>query len=205
MSPAETPAHPVPDALATAKTEARRQARAARCALSADSCAGAARAAAASLLALPEAAGTPVVLAYGATPEELDPALALAALRERGCEIAYPRIEAPGVLGVHVVGDERDLVDGPFGLRQPAPDAPRVDRTAIDVVIVPGVAFDLDGRRLGYGGGYYDRLLPQLRPDCVRIGYAFDEQVVELIPAEDHDERVDIVVTPTRVVRPLDL
>ena len=56
--------------------------------------------------------------------------------------------------------------------------------------------------RLGYGGGYYDRLLPCLRPDCLRIGVAFDEQLLAEIPAEEHDEIVDIIVTQTRVMRP---
>ena len=66
-------------------------------------------------------------------------------------------------------------------------------------MIVPGVAFDETGARLGYGGGYFDRLLPMLRADCARIGVAFDEQVLAEIPAEEHDAHVDVVVTPTRV------
>jgi 5-formyltetrahydrofolate cyclo-ligase len=64
------------------------------------------------------------------------------------------------------------------------------------------VAFDETGARLGYGGGYFDRLLPMLRADCARIGVAFDEQVLSEIPAEEHDAHVDVVVTPTRVLRP---
>jgi 5-formyltetrahydrofolate cyclo-ligase len=71
-----------------------------------------------------------------------------------------------------------------------------------DAILLPGIAFDKRGMRLGYGGGYYDRLLPQCRPACVRIGIGFDEQLLAEIPAEDHDEHVDIVVTPSRVIRP---
>lgn len=141
------------------------------------------------------------VLAYAALPNEIDPAPAIWRLRARGATIAYPRIESPGILGLHLVEHELELVAGPFGLAQPNEHALRASREAIDAVIVPGVAFDEHGRRLGYGGGYYDRLLPTLRPDCVRIGIAFDEQLLPEIPAEEHDAHVSIVITPSRVIR----
>jgi len=154
------------------------------------------------LLALPELAAVQTVLAHAALPNELDPLPAIWLLRKRGVRIAYPRIEAPGVLDLHFVDHEFDLVPGPFGLAQPTAHAPRTPHTLIDAVIVPGVAFDERGTRLGYGGGYYDRLLPMCRPDCVRIGVAFDEQLLAHIPAEDHDASMDVIVTPTRVLRP---
>jgi len=153
------------------------------------------------LLELPELANVGVILAYAALPAEIDPLPAVARLRRRGVKIAYPRIEAPGVLGIHLVDHELDLIAGPFGLAQPSEHSPRAPLSAIDAIIVPGVAFDQGGSRLGYGGGYYDRLLPTLRYDCVRIGFAFDEQVLAVIPAEEHDELVDVIVTQSRVVR----
>ena len=153
------------------------------------------------LLELPELHSARIVLAYAALPNEIDPAHAIWRLRARGAGIAYPRIESPGVLGLHLVGHELELVAGPFGLAQPSQHAPRASRETIDAVIVPGVAFDEHGLRLGYGGGYYDRLLPTLRADCVRIGIAFDEQLLPEIPAEEHDARVSIVVTPSGVIR----
>lgn len=156
------------------------------------------------LLLLPELHQVRVVLAYAALPSEIDPAPAIWRLRARGAAVAYPRIESPGVLGLHLVGHELELVAGPFGLAQPSEHAPRAARDSIDVVILPGVAFDERGRRLGYGGGYYDRLLPTLRPDCIRIGVAFDEQLLPEIPAEEHDANVAIVVTPSRVIRASD-
>ena len=103
---------------------------------------------------------------------------------------------------MHLHHDEVDLDDGPYGLRQPKEDAPRVLLDSVDAVLVPGVAFDETGARLGYGGGYYDRLLPQLRPDCKTIGISYDEQLLTSIPGEAHDVAVSIVVTPTRVLRP---
>ena len=190
------------DALVAAKCAARARAREARDALDRPTCKEASAAAALLLLELPEAAFIGLLLAYAALPAEIDPLPAVSAMRRRGAKIAYPRIEAPGVLGVHLVDHELDLVAGPFGLAQPRPQAPQASRVHIDAVIVPGVAFDERGLRLGYGGGYYDRLLPTLAPTCLRIGFAFDEQVLAEIPTEEHDEHVDIIVTQTRVIRP---
>jgi len=197
--PAEKPA--APDDVAAAKHAARKRARETRACLDVAVCREHAVSIAQHLLALPELGGVTTMLTYAALPAELDPALAIDALRARGVRIAYPRIEAPGLLGLHLVDDEGALVLGPLSIRQPAQDMPRVGHDEIDAVIIPGVAFDARGARLGYGGGYYDRLLPVVRPECTRIGVAFDEQILPIIPAEEHDEHVDIVVTPTQVIR----
>lgn len=197
--PAENPAL---DPIAAAKHAARQRAREARECLDLTTCREHAASIAALLLELSELGGARTVLTYAAMPAELDPSLAIDALRARGVRVAYTRIEAPGILGIHAVDDETHLVPGPLSIRQPSADSPRVAHDEIDAVIVPGVAFDETGARLGYGGGYFDRLLPMLRADCPRIGIAFDEQLVPEIPAEEHDEHVDIVVTPTRVIRP---
>lgn len=186
-----------------AKHAARGRAREARCALDAEACHDYAAAAAERLIALPAFAIARLVLAYGASEEEIDPAPAVALLRRRGIAIAFPRVESPGELGLHLVARAEDLCAGMFGIREPAADAPRVSPAAVDAVIVPGVAFDEDCWRLGYGGGYYDRLLPMLREECARVGLAYDEQVVDRIPSEEHDVRLDAVVTPTRVITPL--
>ncbi|MFN6934263.1 MAG: 5-formyltetrahydrofolate cyclo-ligase, partial [Tsuneonella sp.] len=90
-----------------------------------------------------------------------------------------------------------DLEDGPFGL-QPAPDAEEVRP---DVLFIPLVAFSPDGRRLGQGGGHYDRWLAA-HPDTLAIGLAWDVQEVADLPLETHDRRLDAVVTPTRVIGP---
>lgn len=74
-------------------------------------------------------------------------------------------------------------------------DEPAPDPLTIDVVIVPGTAFTPDGHRLGQGGGWYDRFLTQVKPGCVTIGVAFAPQIVESIPVEPHDVRLDTVIT----------
>lgn len=192
------------DRLAALKRAHRERARAARCALEPAFCSDAAKNAADLLASLPELEGAHVVLAYSATPEEIDPAPVVEALHRAGTSVALPRVEAPGVLGVHLYVDGDELEVGPFGgVLQPLESAARITLESIDAVVVPGVAFDPQGRRLGYGGGFYDRLLPQLRPDCVRIGIAYDEQIADELPVAEHDEHVHAVVTPTKVMRAL--
>ena len=99
-----------------------------------------------------------------------------------------PRITGPGTLSLHLVSSAEDLEAGPFGLFQPTENAPAVESGEIDLAIVPGVAFDHECDRVGYGGGYYDRLLTRM-PNATLIGLAFDGQVVERIACDDHDVR----------------
>ena len=167
MVSAETTGAPAgaPDPILAAKHAVRVRASEARACLDLVVCRAHAVSLAERLLALPELAAARVVLAYAALPAELDPVFAIEAMRARGARIAYTRIEAPGVLGVHEVDSEVELIPGPLGIRQPSADSPRVAHDAIDAVIVPGVAYDESGQRLGYGGGYFDRLLSLLRPD----------------------------------------
>ncbi len=82
-------------------------------------------------------------------------------------------------------------VDGP-DLRVMPGD---VDPTTLDVVVVPGLAFAVDGRRLGQGGGHFDRFLPRLRADCLAVGVCFHEQLLADLPIDTHDVAVHLVVT----------
>lgn len=93
-----------------------------------------------------------------------------------------------------------DLVTGPFGIPEPGAFCPLVAREELDLVLVPGVAYDVKGYRLGYGGGYYDRFLPGLRPNAVTVGLAYDFQVVSTIYPEAHDWPVTFVITEKRVI-----
>jgi len=165
-------------------------------------------AACARLLALPELADLAgrTVAGYLAldTHGELDPAPALDAVGARGGRVALPRVAEPtGPLAFHLAGGA-ELVTGRFGLREPPPDAAAVAPSALDVVVVPGVAFDAAGRRLGFGGGFYDRTfgrdaVSERRPPL--IGLCFDLQVVARCPAGPDDVAVDVVVTESRVLR----
>ena len=96
-----------------------------------------------------------------------------------------------------------DFRISPMGILEPDRKTCRpADLSAIDLVVVPGVAFDVHGNRIGYGKGCYDRFLPQLRPDVKKIAIAYDFQVLEEeIPADPTDYRMDAIVTPTRILR----
>jgi 5-formyltetrahydrofolate cyclo-ligase len=94
-------------------------------------------------------------------------------------------------------GDE--LVPTTYGPKEPGRRV-AVDPGEVDLVVTPGLAFDRAGRRLGYGGGYYDRYLARLRPDAARVGIAFSLQVVDEVPAGPADEPVHLVVTDIEVI-----
>ena len=137
---------------------------------------------------------------------EADPALALAAARTRGAVVVYPRINLIGAtpprLRFHRADSAGDLVPGPFGLRQPAPTCPELPLERIDVMLTPGLAFDLDGRRLGFGGGYYDEVAARLRggagAGAVLIGFGYEFQIVPRCPAGGGDVAIHWVVTDQR-------
>lgn len=124
-----------------------------------------------------------------------------AALRKRHVRIAYPAIDAEtDVMTFRFVDDPATLEEQGYGFAEPPPNAPNVPDLGLDVVIVPAIAVDPTGHRIGYGAGYYDRALPRYAPPAVAIAVAYDWQLLAEIPASDHDVRVVMVVTDTRVL-----
>lgn len=121
---------------------------------------------------------------------------------------AGKRLVAPLCIGQDIVAYEvldisEDVSPGMFGIREPRPDKCRLISPAeIDLVLVPGVAFDNKGNRIGYGRGYYDRFLPQLKKNCFVIGLAFSCQLVEKIEVEAHDIKMSLLVTENGVIYP---
>jgi 5-formyltetrahydrofolate cyclo-ligase len=185
------------------KRALRREHLAARRALRPEELAAISAAIVARLRSLPELSTpqrpTLTLLLYAAQPDEVDPA-ALALGLPLDVRVVLPR----------VVGDELELVErraeaqlvpGAFGILEPPRSARLLDPVEIDVAVVPGVAFDVRGGRLGRGGGFYDRLLPRLRPDCVVIGLAPERAVLARVPTEPHDRPVDLIVTDASVRR----
>lgn len=199
MTAEESRTYSDPAALESARNLIRERARAARQGIAPGLRAQHSLAASERLLASLPAPWPRVVLGYAATPEEIDPAHALEQLRAAGSIIAYPRVTGPGAMTLHTCRPD-ELEPGPFGLLQPCGTAVPVGPSDIGLVIVPGVAFDASGHRLGYGGGYYDRLLAGMAL-VRRTGLCFDSQVVEEIPSREHDIRMHEVVTPTRTLR----
>jgi 5-formyltetrahydrofolate cyclo-ligase len=93
-----------------------------------------------------------------------------------------------------------EILSGKFGIREPVEACIAIPPNDLDLVLVPGVAFGLDGHRLGRGKGYYDRLLQSF--SGTKVGIAFEEQIVEVVPSEPNDVRMDVILTPTRSVKP---
>lgn len=147
---------------------------------------------------LPGLRAAPVVAVYHALAGELDPAPLGAALRDGGAALCYPRVVSlrPPRLSFHRVDDPAALVPGPFQLREPAPDAPEVAPAAF---VVPGLAFDRAGFRLGFGAGLYDAALSAC-PAALRVGLCPDAALREALPHEEHDEPMDLIVTPSEIL-----
>jgi len=111
----------------------------------------------------------------------------------RGLVIAYPRVvSGERVLRFHQA-TSNELSDGAYGVPEPCVGAPTVDLSELSVIIVPGLLFDRAGLRLGWGGGYYDATLPMT--SALRIGLAFECQLVDALPSEMHDQTVHLIAT----------
>jgi 5-formyltetrahydrofolate cyclo-ligase len=115
----------------------------------------------------------------------------------------FPRVEQEGRLSFCRIDGLNQLKPGNFNILEPPAETEIIDYADIDLVFVPGCGYTLDGCRLGYGGGYYDRLF-SIKPQISRIAPAFETQIVDEIPTEKHDVRVDMLVTEQRVVATVD-
>lgn len=131
------------------------------------------------------------VALYAATSDELGTLTADRILRLAGSTVVYPKCWGDGLIFCPSERDSLDLCNG-------IPEPPSVNPVnAIDLVVVPGLAFDKQGYRLGWGAGYYDRALAYM--DAWRVGFAFSNQVVQSLPRDDHDVPMDYVVTESRI------
>jgi len=143
-----------------------------------------------------------VIAGYVAVGGELSPAGALAYVTDSDGTVALPRVsDTPPRLRFHTLGPGVRPRPGRFGLSEPPETAPEIAPRALAVMIVPGVAFDGEGRRLGFGGGYYDGVIDEARAGgAAVIGFAYDFQIVDRVPAGPDDRGVDVVVTEARVI-----
>lgn len=114
---------------------------------------------------------------------------------------AAPRM-IPGTKAMehYLWNDETKLVTNRWGIQEPDPETSQpIKIQSIDSILIPLLAFDKKGSRVGYGGGYYDRFLPQCRPDALKIGLSFFEPIEEVEDVADWDVKLDVCVTPTVV------
>jgi 5-formyltetrahydrofolate cyclo-ligase len=150
-------------------------------------------------LGLPDLEGINPVGGYWPIRTEVDPRPIMEALLERGQDVALSQILHPHLSWrLWQPGDV--LVKGGFGVREPGPDAPEVFPSAL---LVPLVAFDRRGGRIGYGKGHFDRAIAALEAQhpVLTIGLAYAVQEIERVPVEPHDRMLDIVITEAELIR----
>lgn len=149
---------------------------------------------------------TPALLAFCAIRSEPDMSAFVREAWKRGMRVLFPRVDrGASRLTLHAVNSEAELVPGAWGIPEPSAEAAEWDvRVPPDLVLVPGLAFDRSGGRLGYGRGFYDRLLAEWRAptqgtsplaDPLLVAPAFEAMLVERVPCEPHDVKVDLIVT----------
>lgn len=149
------------------------------------------------VLDLPAYGSSDVVLAYASFGTELQTDKFLRCVLDDGKTLALPRVEGGGLVLYETSILARDLVPGTWGIREPNPErCSPADPDRVDFALIPGVAFDQNGRRLGYGGGFYDRLIGgELPGRALLVSGAFGTQMVDGVPVDPHDAPVDVVVT----------
>ena len=144
-----------------------------------------------------------IVLLYVNDKNEVDTQSILRKTFDYGKIVVLPvfQPDKPRIKLLKVDDPNRDLVEGPEGLLVPNPERCReVPLECIDIAIIPSVAVDEKGGRLGAGDGYYDRLIPQLPVTTRKVSLALEDQVLPQIPAESHDKHVDIIITDKRTI-----
>lgn len=199
------------------KRAIRRAARARRAALDPTERETHSAAVIARLIQMPEFTRARTVMMYWAMGDEVDTRPLAWACHAAGVRVVLPRVvrwepagaPAPdGVYGrggrglaLHLFTGEAGLAPGPFGLSEPVPEAPPVRPDELDLMVIPGVAFDRSGGRIGYGGGFYDGLLAVVPARVARVAVAFGCQLVDDVPRGREDRGVDAVVTERGVIR----
>jgi len=183
-----------------AKDMLRKRGRSVRKSLSVTAAAERSRKICERLLALPFIASAKTVGLYHpiSARNEVDVLALDAAIRGRGGIVAYPCTHPEsGTMTFRDPESLANMTDRGLKILEPAPTAPLA--TSLDVVVVPALWVDLQGRRIGYGGGYYDRALPGLRPPAIAVAAVFHFQLGADLPEMPGDERVDWIVTDEKV------
>lgn len=141
-----------------------------------------------------------VVAIYSPIHNEVDTGEVMLACLESGKTLLYPAV-SPGGLEMRRVSGHEDLASGAFGISEPVEGCPVHPAEEADIIVIPGIAFDTEGRRIGYGKGYYDKALHHLEGRGKLVGFCYDFQLVDRIAGEPHDVLMDMVITERRVIR----
>ncbi len=152
------------------------------------------------ILSLPFFKKAKTVLFYAAIQDEASLESAFEKALGMGISAAFPRSEKNGAMTFHKIESLSALKEGRFGVPEPDENAPLIEKGSLsstDICLVPALAYDTCGYRLGYGGGYYDRYLADFKG--IKIGIAFDASIVSSLPREKNDIKVDYIITESRV------
>jgi len=182
-----------------AKKELRSRMRAVRRVLPLAVCVERSRRANDRLAQLPEFVQARTVIGYSALRKELDPTGLLALAASLGKRLGLPRVQGDR-LQLHAYAPNDALQEHALGMLEPVASAPLIADAEVDLIVVPALALDAEGYRIGYGQAFYDRLLPRL-VQAFRVGVAYDFQVVSELPRQAHDVAMHCVVSDTRTLR----
>jgi 5-formyltetrahydrofolate cyclo-ligase len=152
------------------------------------------------LIATREFAEARVIGLYAPVHNEVETAEVMWAALASAKIVLFP-VVCPEGLEFRQIDDPDMLRKGAFSIPEPDVACPIHSPGEADIIVIPGVAFDLSGRRIGYGKGYYDRALHQLEGKGRLVGLCYDFQIVGEIPGEPHDVRMDMIITERRVIR----
>ena len=156
----------------------------------------------AELYTLPDFVAARTVFLYASMADEVQlyPLMEYCLLLEK--TVCLPLITGPGTMDAVKLSSMDALIPGKFGIKTIDPvRCELVPPSVIDLIVVPGAAFDARGRRLGLGAGYYDRFMAERAPQARRIALAFDCQLADCVPVEPHDQIVDLVITESRCLK----
>ncbi len=154
------------------------------------------------LFSLPEFIKAKSVFIYVSFRSEVDTFSIIEHSLITGKKVIVPKVEKKErKLYLYEIESTKDLNSGYMGIYEPAPDeSKRAGINDVDLIIVPGVSFDIYGNRIGYGGGYYDIILSDKKTNSPVIALSYEEQIVQEIPSEPHDIKVDIIITDQRII-----
>ena len=205
--PVSTPsnAHPVSaphsnDFIREAKYQLRREIRSQARALDPVYCKEADTAILKKLLALPEYQKASRIFCFVSRPDEVDTSPIIQDALSSGKTVAVPRCAGNGIMHAHSINDpDTDLSPGMYGIPEPSPEAPVMDPAVFNLILVPCCSCSHTGKRLGFGGGYYDRYLE--KTTAVTIVLCREKLVSSEIPTDSFDRQMDIVLTEAGVFR----
>ncbi|MBI5632624.1 MAG: 5-formyltetrahydrofolate cyclo-ligase [Nitrospirae bacterium] len=154
------------------------------------------------LFSLREFIAAKTVFFFASFRSEVDTFGMITRALEEGKSVVLPRVEGQN-LGLYMIKGLDELVPGYMKIPEPAVlvNDRKITVNDVDLIIVPGAAFDETGNRIGYGGGFYDRLLAELHKPVAVIAPTYEEQVIDAVPTDSHDRKVNIIITDRREIR----